>query len=296
MEEDEEDAVSPRTLAAAVARLAAYTSEEPVGEWEWVSGRKACWKGRDARQGLGGCGCSKLRGACTCCLGLPWLVGVQPGACAGGLMSPHVRTAMTCPPVLPRLPNRLILSLPPLAAGPLPHQQYADLYHEAGADGVGAMGSEPACTLFTFSLAQDSSGAQQEQQPEATAGGSQAAEQQAGPTLLRLVHTLSCQPHKLLTCHLEQPAPGAQEPPTPDTHLAGGGGDGGAPGALIGGSRLLLGLTDDVDCAVVAISCSTAGGEEAAVGFVMQHVTSIPALAYVTAGASSWFTASVLCA
>ena len=32
MEEENEGDISPRTLAAAVARLAAYTSEEPVGE------------------------------------------------------------------------------------------------------------------------------------------------------------------------------------------------------------------------------------------------------------------------
>lgn len=37
MEEGEEGDVSPRTLQAAVARLAAYTSEEPVGAWLCVS-------------------------------------------------------------------------------------------------------------------------------------------------------------------------------------------------------------------------------------------------------------------
>lgn len=30
---DDDDDISPRTLQAAVARLAAFTSEEPVGEW-----------------------------------------------------------------------------------------------------------------------------------------------------------------------------------------------------------------------------------------------------------------------
>ncbi|KAL4420811.1 hypothetical protein ABPG75_010467 [Micractinium tetrahymenae] len=209
----EGDDVSPRSLAAAVARLAAYTSEEPVG--------------------------------------------------------------------------------------PLPHQHYADLYREAGSDGVGAMGSEPTCTLFAFALAASTAGA----------AGAAGAAQQGQQPMLRLVHTLSCQPHKLLTCHLQPPAFGAQEPPTPDTHLPEGsrGSAGGAAGAAgqqqqgssaaSSGTTLLLGLTDDVDCAVVAVSCCTgsnsgsdssggSSGQEgaAAAGFVVQHVSSIPAMAYVAAG------------
>lgn len=42
MQEGEEDDVSPRTLQAAVARLAAYTSEEPVGEWVACLVQSAC--------------------------------------------------------------------------------------------------------------------------------------------------------------------------------------------------------------------------------------------------------------
>jgi len=204
-----------------------------------------------------------------------------------------VAAPSACPPTL--VHNSTI------AAGPLPHQQYADLYREAGADGVGAMGSEPTCSLYTFALAPAGDGsAQAAQQP---AQGGQAGHL-GGQPLLRLVHKLSCQPHKLLTCHLEQPAGGAQEPPTPDTHLQGGGvGEGAAGAANASGSgsrcgngshaspRLLLGLTDDVDCAVVAIGCTSpeaaaaasgggsgaAGPEEAAAGFVIQHVASVPA-------------------
>ena len=164
------------------------------------------------------------------------------------------------------------------------------------------MGSEPACTLFTFVPAAPAAATGQQAAAaaaDAAGGSAQAAApaaqqqgQQQGQPLLRLAHTLSCQPHKLLTCHLEQAAPGAQEPPTPDTHLPGGGS--GGSGGTARGSRLLLGLTDDVDCAVVTVSCrsqdvaageSGAGGaEEAAAGFVIEHATSLPALAYVTAG------------
>ena len=190
--------------------------------------------------------------------------------------------------------------VPALPPGPLPHQQYADLYREAGSDGVGAMGSEPTCTLFTFALAAGT----------ADAAGTAGEAQQGQRPLLRLVHTLSCQPHKLLTCHLEQAAAGAQEPPTPDTHLGGGSavgatstaaaasGSGGGSGGSQPSPRLLLGLTDDVDCAVVAVGCTSpeaagagggegaAGPEEAALGFVIQHVASVPALSYVAAGAA----------
>jgi KUP system potassium uptake protein len=164
------------------------------------------------------------------------------------------------------------------------------------------MGAEPTCNLFTFTLAGSSTAAAAA--AAGAAGG--AGGEQPPPALLQLVHTLSCQPHKLLTCHLEQPAAGAQEPPTPDTHLQHGAGEPGASGSggsssssagiRPRGSRLLLGLTDDVDCAVVAVSCSrgTSGGDGggggeggAGAGFVIEHVTSIPALAYVAAGGGS---------
>lgn len=210
------------------------------------------------------------------------------------------RRAPVCPrrpaPATPSSPRRTLPPCPPAGpAGPLPHQQYADLYREAGSDGVGAMGSEPACSLVTFALAEGAAGA---------AGAAQPGQR----PLLRPAHTLSCQPHKLLTCHLQPPFFGAQEPPTPDTHLpegsraagscapAAGQQQAGAPAASPG-PALLLGLTDDVDCAVVAVTCcsgsdadgcddaATGQGTAAAAGFVVQHVASIPAMAYVAAGA-----------
>lgn len=160
------------------------------------------------------------------------------------------------------------------------------------------MGLEPACSLYTFAPADGESSGQAAQRVQSPG----AAEPAGGQPLLRLVHSLPCQPHKLLTCHLEQPAVGAQEPPTPDTHLQGASAAGApsgaaaASGASHASPRLLLGLTDDVDCAVVAIGCTTpetaaagAGGgaalpEEAATGFVIQHVASVPALSYIAAG------------
>lgn len=228
----------------------------------------------------------------------------------------------------PPVPSANCLTSPPCPrrsrppAGPLPHQQYADLYREAGADGVGAMGSEPTCTLFTFAPAAAGVDA---------ARAAPAGAATAGQPLLRLAHTLSCQPHKLLTCHLQPPAFGAQEPPTPDTHLAVDGGSGGKAaeaggagtpgGGQAAGPTLLLGLTDDVDCAVVAVSCADAsdagvgssdaaagggdsgGGDSAGggAGFVVRHAASIPALAYVAAGGSRergqlWASARVCCA
>lgn len=168
---------------------------------------------------------------------------------------------------------------------------------------MGAMGSEPTCTLFTFALAASEAGA-------AGTPGAAAEAQRGQQPVLRLVHTLSCQPHKLLTCHLQPPSCGAHEPPTPDTHVpegsrgGGGGGAGVAPGqqqqggaAASPGPTLLLGLTDDVDCAVVTVTCSSGsdssgadgGGQSsaAAAGFLVQHVSSIPAMAYVAAGVRS---------
>jgi hypothetical protein len=50
-------------------------------------------------------------------------------------------------------------ALPAPHAGALPHQQYADLYRETGSDGIGAMGAEPTCNLFTFTLAGSSTAA-----------------------------------------------------------------------------------------------------------------------------------------
>ncbi|GAB4820252.1 hypothetical protein N2152v2_007298 [Parachlorella kessleri] len=74
---------------------------------------------------------------------------------------------------------------------------------------------------------------------------------------LSCVEQIPCLPHKVLSCQLQQ-------------------------------DRLLLGLTDDVDCAVVEVACmaGAAGSQDglSTCGFKVQHATSVPALAYVAAG------------
>jgi hypothetical protein len=53
--------------------------------------------------------------------------------------------------------------------------------------------------------------------------------------------------------------------------------------ALWGREGALLGLIDDVDCAVVSVTCSSADSPASA----LEHVASIPAFAYVATGARS---------
>lgn len=69
------------------------------------------------------------------------------------------------------------------------------------------------------------------------------------------------------------------------------------------GGGLLLGLTDDVDCAVVEVAPAAPaavqqGGEgdgsQPLPGFAVAHTASIPALAYITAGASLHSRSSVM--
>eukprot|EP00887_Chlorella_sp_A99_P007189 scaffold2.g7189.t1 len=128
----------------------------------------------------------------------------------------------------------------------LPHQQYADVFHESGPDGVGAMGAEPGCSLFCYAL-----------QGETPADDGATAAGAAAARTWSLAEALHCAPHRLLSCQVQ----------------AGG---------------LLLGLTDDVDCAVVAVapasSAGTGSGAGAGGGFAAMHVASIPALGYVCAG------------
>lgn len=129
----------------------------------------------------------------------------------------------------------------------LPRNQYADVFKETGPDGVGALGAEPACDLLTFCV--------------------DAEQRSSSGPQFRCVDRLVCQPHRLLGCQH-------------DVH-----------------DVLRLGLTDDVDCAVVEVlaSCdastpdsASSGGtaeiQHMAGGFLVRHVASVPALAYVAAG------------
>ncbi|PNW85571.1 hypothetical protein CHLRE_03g193050v5 [Chlamydomonas reinhardtii] len=130
----------------------------------------------------------------------------------------------------------------------VPLAQWADLYKESGPDGVGAMGGEPVLDLAAWRLG-------------GGAGGSTDKTQ-------RPYWRLSCHAHRLLTA---------------DGPLR-------APAAATAAARpaLLLGVTDDVDCAVVRLDVGAqgAGGDAGASDPAPQvtHAVSIPALAYVAAG------------
>jgi hypothetical protein len=96
-----------------------------------------------------------------------------------------------------------------------------------------------------------------------------------GPQLLALASCVSCAPHRLLAVQAAAP--------------------GGASGQ--GQAGLLLGLSDDVDCALVSAQLSTSADSSAAAagsssssssaggwGVVLSHQAYLPALAYVVSG------------
>ncbi|GLI69754.1 hypothetical protein VaNZ11_014434, partial [Volvox africanus] len=156
--------------------------------------------------------------------------------------------------------------------GPQARAQWADIYKETGPDGVGAMGDEPAVDLAAWRLSNNSGGS----------GGVGVTGQADKP--LTPFWRLCCGAHRLLTPegpvqmfyhHQPQPQPLAKP--------------------------LLLGVTDDVDCAVLQVDCwrrgeakqpesGPAAGEEkeAEAGQLaavqVRHLVSIPAIAYVAAG------------
>ncbi|KAG2442368.1 hypothetical protein HXX76_002454 [Chlamydomonas incerta] len=130
----------------------------------------------------------------------------------------------------------------------VPLAQWADIYKESGPDGVGAMGAEPVLDLAAWRLGGGG------------AGGSADKTQ-------RPYWRLSCHAHRLLTADGPLLAPAAAQQAQP---------------------ALLLGVTDDVDCAVVRLDVGAEGpgGEAGASAPEPQavHAVSIPALAYVAAG------------
>ncbi len=182
----------------------------------------------------------------------------------------------------------------------VPRNEFSDLYNEVGPDNVGGMGSEPACTITLFSPdgleAPDSSAAsltkaqsagfeakdsaqsniaQTAPQANEAAGGSTISEtaipdDQLGASPLqdgmtppagdlskhnaeqpvyRLADQVECDPHKVVAIR-----PGQQQ-------------------------QILLGMSNDVDCAVVGVKSSNSA-------LVSDHIHTIPALAYVAAGES----------
>ncbi|KAG2483809.1 hypothetical protein HYH03_017332 [Edaphochlamys debaryana] len=157
------------------------------------------------------------------------------------------------------------------AEGEGPRHQWADVFREGGPDGVGDMGSEPCVDVATWRLG-----------PGGAAG---TAPDKPLPPAWRL----SCGAHRLLTAEA-----GVALAPPPAGHLE--------PAAQQ--QPLLLGVTDDVDCAVLRLGrAGEAGpGQEAGAGAAggsagaeaeaggedvtahVLHAVSIPALSYVVAG------------
>lgn len=131
------------------------------------------------------------------------------------------------------------------------HQQWTDIYKESGPDGVGAMGGEPSLDFVALSAGSAAAAA-------ATAAGAMAAAVFGGgaaggggaataAALPPAAWHLSCGANRMLSCE-----------------CAGAG---------------LLGLSDDVDCAVVSVSWPHAQRQPRVV-----HESYVPALAYVAAG------------
>ena len=171
------------------------------------------------------------------------------------------------------------------AAVTVPRNQFSDLYNEVGPDNVGGMGGEPSCTITLFLLRQaakwgkdgrdgsdtqacvDTSGAAKSdavsdtpctaQQGmdaqylphDATISTEDSAHKDGGEQSSYVaVDQVECDPHKIVALR-------------PGQH-----------------NQMLLGLSNDVDCATVAFSSS---GKQV---LDSQHCYSIPALAYVAAG------------
>lgn len=170
------------------------------------------------------------------------------------------------------------------AAETAPRNEFSDVYNEVGPDNVGGMGDEPSCTITLHMLREaaqqgthgsdapgtqgttcaDNSGAAEEDalpeaasssahhgviaQPDDTATECLAQQHGDQQSLYVAVHQLECDPHKVVALR-----PGQHQ-------------------------QMLLGLSNDVDCAAVAFSCSDKLALDA------QHCHSIPALAYVAAG------------
>ena len=181
----------------------------------------------------------------------------------------------------------------------MPRNEFSDLYHEVGPDNVGGMGGEPACTVTLFkqtdsdpqpspdaapvqqdhailpaSQQQHTAPAQDSSAAPATASATASFAQSNGPAALeqqttaepqasiliqqngsseyrtgrstyRIVDQIDCGPHKMVAFGQQQ--------------------------------QILLGLSDDIDCAAVMFTSQASA-------LVAEHLHSVPALAYVTAG------------
>ena len=164
------------------------------------------------------------------------------------------------------------------AAATVPRNEFSDVYNEVGPDNVGGMGEEPSCTITLFLLRDatkrgtDGSGVSTSGAAKQDALSETACTAEQGVDAQHLLHgtlkitedsahkdgdqqstyiavdQVECDPHKLVALR-------------PGQH-----------------NQMLLGLSNDVDCATVAFSCCDKPVVEP------QHCHSIPALAYVAAG------------
>ncbi|BDA47422.1 hypothetical protein COCOBI_10-2700 [Coccomyxa sp. Obi] len=138
------------------------------------------------------------------------------------------------------------------------HDHFADLYSEATpADEATTLEADCVVRSYTCRPAariEPATPSKEDLQMDAAAAGASvpSAQQEALNAQPHLLKEVSCSPYKLLTSQ----ADGIER------HAA------------------LLGLIDDVDCAVVSVSLHNSESQEA----VVEHLTSIPALAYVATG------------
>lgn len=167
------------------------------------------------------------------------------------------------------------------AAESAPRNEFTDVYNEVGPDNVGGMGDEPFCTITLLILRTAAKqGKNGSHAPRPQADNSGAAEADTVPEAACTTHhSLVAQPDDTATesssqQHGDQHSPYvAVEQLQCDPHKV---------VALRPGQhhQMLLGLSNDVDCAAVAFSCSDK------LVLASQHCHSIPALAYVAAGQS----------
>ena len=190
-----------------------------------------------------------------------------------------------------------IFVLCPLLAGDLPQQQWSDVFKESGPGDLGSGGSEPAVDILLYGPA-DAPSSSSSNTSSTTATAASACHTVAGRFTLK--STASCGPHKLLAAESFT----ASDVNFTATAAAAATGPDSGPGRE-SDSVLLLGLTDDVDCAVMtaafssstAAAADTAAGATAAAGggggvggggsrggLVLTHATFLPAIAYVVAG------------
>ena len=139
-------------------------------------------------------------------------------------------------------------------AGALPRQQWTDVYKESEPDGGGGGDGEQGCEVSLFTAAAGAAEA---------AAAAAAAAAAGGPAVWRRAATVHGGAHKLLS----------------------------AQRTCSGGGGLLLGVSDDVDCAVFHVRAVTEGGATGAVAaaaaagpsLAADHAGLVPALAYVAA-------------